>query len=359
MSTFCLLSDPENYVADDWDISAASDSGQYWLDLFAAHFKETLSHAAHRYGRSARRRIEAAGQDFTKVLDAVGAEVSDSGEKLTVMKLCRLREKVLRDNDLADPFAHIRQHHNDEAIELYGDLVHDLHVMPTQAKWQAIIEGVFAGNIFDLGATTTMHLADEVPNFMTTLDELRPRPWLVDDFDRLADDLPRRPPPKWTKAVVFVDNAGSDFVLGMMPLMRELALAGTQIVLAANELPTLNDITADEAADVVERLAAIDADLRALLDGEMLTVVSSGNDIPLIDLAQASDELNEAAIDADLVILEGMGRAIESNFDTPMTVDCLRLALLKDAKVAARIGGEVFDCVCKYTPKTTAPPDEE
>ena len=45
---------------------------------------------------------------------------------------------------------------------------------------------------------------------------------------------------------MFVDNAGRDLILGVMPLVREMALAGTMIVLAANELPSINDITVDE-----------------------------------------------------------------------------------------------------------------
>ncbi len=97
-------------------------------------------------------------------------------------------------------------------------------------------------------------------------------------------------------------------------------------------------------------LAAQDADLAALIEGGMFEVVSTGSEIPLLDLSEVSDELNEAAGDADLVILEGMGRAVESNYDAPFTVDCLRLAVLKDAGVAARVGGDVFDCICKYVP---------
>ena len=45
-----------------------------------------------------------------------------------------------------------------------------------------------------------------------------------------------------------------------------------------------------------------------------------------------------------------MGRAIESNYDAAMTVDCLQVALLKDHTIAARIGAELYDPVWKYTP---------
>jgi uncharacterized protein with ATP-grasp and redox domains len=195
-----------------------------------------------------------------------------------------------------------------------------------------------------------MNMAQESPDFLEVVENTRPRPWLVDDFDRLLDDLLISVPAKWGKAVIFIDNAGCDFILGVMPFARELALAGVQVVLAANESPSLNDLTADETVEIVESLAIIDRDLPALLDAQMFEVVSTGNDIPLIDLSEVSDELNAAASDADLVVMEGMGRAVESNFDAEFSVDALHLALLKDPNVAAQLGGEVFDCVCRYRP---------
>jgi type II pantothenate kinase len=101
---------------------------------------------------------------------------------------------------------------------------------------------------------------------------------------------------------------------------------------------------------VLAQLATADDDLAALLEAGMFEVVSTGNGSPLIDLSEVSDELNEAAADVELVILVGMGRAVESNLDARFTVSALHLALLKDAAVAKRIGGALFDCVCKYTP---------
>ncbi len=147
-----------------------------------------------------------------------------------------------------------------------------------------------------------------------------------------------------------MDNAGADFVLGLMPLARELAAHGTQVVLAANELPSLNDITADETVELVGQLTTVDEDLASYVSAGLFEVVSTGNDIPLIDLSEVSDELNEAAADADLVILEGMGRSVQSNFNTRFRVDSIQLCLLKDPSVAARVGGEVYDCVCMYRP---------
>jgi len=358
MGCFCLLRDPENYVVIDWDLLIDEPGRRYWLDHFERHFTHTLEHARVVYGRSAASRIEAADKELNEAIARLRADpASLPSGRLNIIELDRLRGDVLNRHGLGDPFQHVKARENASAMEMYPKVVHDLHVMSAEQKWLHLVECVFAGNIFDLGALETIDLADESVGFIELAERTKPRPWLLDDYDRLAADLIGSPPTPWSKAVVFVDNAGSDFVLGLMPLARELALGGTQIVLAANEAPALNDMTIDETIDVVEALAARDPDLAALIEGGMLEVVSSGNAIPLIDLSDVSDELNEAAADADLVLLEGMGRAVESNFETPFTVDALRLAILKDQAVAERLGGGLYDCICKYTP-VPAPADE-
>ncbi len=354
MSHFCLLRDPDNYQPIDWDLLADEAGRTHWLDHFEKHFAQTLQHAEETYGRPAAKKAEAAGDAFQEAIAKLREAPSGlPGGKLSIIELDRLRSRVLHEHEIPDPFLHIKSRENRKAMEIYPQVVHDLHVMGAEAKWLHLVECVFAGNIFDLGAMETLPLAEESVEFITLAERAKPRPWLVDDYDALAELLVPAPPTPWGKAVVFVDNAGSDFVLGLMPLVRELALGGTQIMLAANEGPALNDMTVDETVEVVEELSLIDPDLAALIEGGMLDVISSGSDLPLLDLSDVSDELNEAATDADLVLLEGMGRAVESNFDTPFTVDALRLAILKDAKVAERIGGGVYDCVCKYTPVAT------
>jgi type II pantothenate kinase len=350
MSHFCLLSDPDNYVAHDWDLLADEPARAHWLDHFEKHFSKTMDHAAKQYGRSVASRIQAARQEFSAAMQRLRENPAGQDGKLDIITLDRMRGQTLRRFKLNDPFAYIKARENDAAVKMYPEVVLRLRSLSNAEKWLHLVECVFAGNIYDMGAMEVMHLADEKADFVTLIDQIRPRPWLVDDYDRLAADLLTAPPTKWAKAIVFVDNAGSDFVLGLMPFVRELALGGTHIVLVANETPSLNDMTVNETISVVERIAADDLHLLALIDAGMFEVVSSGSDIPLIDLSQVSDELNTGADGADLVILEGMGRAVESNFDAKFKVDALRLAILKDQAVATRMGGNLYDCVCKYTP---------
>ena len=352
MSAFCLLADPADYSVSDVDLLADADAREYWLKHFEEHFALVLESARSSYGRQFGRQVETAGEQFAERMASLRAAPEPVDGRLGVLELCRLREKALRDNGLADPFRHVKQRENRLAADLYPEVAGRISALPAGQRWVRLIEGVFAGNVFDLGSTATMGYAREEVDFEKMMQQVKPRPWLIDDFDELEAILPvsGEQPAPWAKAVVFVDNAGADFILGVMPLACRLAAHGTRIVLAANELPSLNDITVDEAIQIVEQLAAADEDLATYLAAELFEVVSTGNDIPLIDLSEVSDELNEAAGDADLVILEGMGRSVESNLHTRFAVDCIQLCLLKDPSVAARVEGEVFDCVCMYRP---------
>ncbi len=352
LSAFSLLADPANYVVSDVDLLSDAGAREYWLKLFSEHFQHVLEAARQAYGRQFARQAQRAGQQFAATIESLRSSPQPIDGRLGVVELCRLREKALRDYGLKDPFRHVKLRENRVAAGLYGEAVASIAALPLEQRWDRLVRGVFAGNIFDLGSAATMGYARERVDFEQVIAQIRPRPWRIDDFDELSALLPTSggEPAPWAKAIVFVDNAGADFILGVMPLARQLAGHGTHVVLAANELPSLNDITVDETIEIVQQLAAEDEELATYVSAELFEVVSTGNDIPLIDLAQVSQELNEAAADADLVVLEGMGRSVESNLQTRFTVDSIQLCLLKDPAVAARVGGEVFDCVCMYRP---------
>lgn len=52
-------------------------------------------------------------------------------------------------------------------------------------------------------------------------------------------------------------NAGADIVLGMLPLAREFLRQGVEVVLCANTLPAINDVTAQELCDLVEKIGSL------------------------------------------------------------------------------------------------------
>ena len=51
---------------------------------------------------------------------------------------------------------------------------------------------------------------------------------------------------------------------------------------------------------------------------------------------------------ADLIVLEGMGRAIHTNFYAPFACDVLKMAVIKNRWLAAQLGGNMYSVVFKY-----------
>lgn len=57
----------------------------------------------------------------------------------------------------------------------------------------------------------------------------------------------------------------------------------------------------------------------------------------------------------DLVVIEGMGRTLHTNFHAKMKCECLKLAVIKNRWLALRLGGDMYAVICKYEqspPKT-------
>jgi len=50
----------------------------------------------------------------------------------------------------------------------------------------------------------------------------------------------------------------------------------------------------------------------------------------------------------DLVVIEGMGRTLHTNFHAKMKCECLKLAVIKNRWLALRLGGDMYAVICKY-----------
>lgn len=63
-----------------------------------------------------------------------------------------------------------------------------------------------------------------------------------------------------------------------------------------------------------------------------------------------SPELNDAirAHDVDLLIIEGMARALHTNLNAKFKCETLKLAVIKNQWLANRLGGDTFSIICKY-----------
>ena len=98
------------------------------------------------------------------------------------------------------------------------------------------------------------------------------------------------------------------------------------------------------------RVAEMDGVLNDALEVGRLELIGSGNGAPLIDLSRVSPQLARAAggDSVDLLVLEGMGRAVETNLSARSKVETLKLAMVKDEGVAEALGGKVYDLVMGY-----------
>ncbi|KAL5195804.1 Uncharacterized protein HKD37_20G057574 [Glycine soja] len=215
----------------------------------------------------------------------------------------RLREQVLREQGFRDIFKKIKDVENANAISLFQNVVHLNDAIEDEGKrLENLVRGIFAGNIFDLGAT---------------------------------------------QVIIFVDNSGADIILGILPFARELLRHGSQVILAANDLPSLNDVTYAELLEIISKLKDEEGCLMGVSTSNLI-IANSGNDLPVIDLTRVSQELAYLANDADLVILEGMGRGIETNLYAQFKCDSLKIAMVKHPEVAEFLGSRLYDCVIKY-----------
>ncbi|CAA2972137.1 Hypothetical predicted protein [Olea europaea subsp. europaea] len=291
-------------------------------------------------------RAEKFAQRYEEILEDLKKDPESHGGPPDCILLCQIREQVLRELGFRDIFKKVKDEENAKAITLFKDVVDLNDAIEDQTKRvQNLVRGIFAGNIFDLGSAQLAELfAKDGMSFQASCQNLVPRPWVIDDLDNFISKWGRK---LWKKAVIFVDNSGADIILGILPFARELLRLGVQVVLAANDLPSINDVTYPELVNIITKLKDENGKLVGV-DTSNLFIANSGNDLPVIDLTRISQELAYLASDADLVIMEGMGRGIETNLYAQFKCDSLKIGMVKHLEVAQFLGGRLYDCVFKY-----------
>ncbi|KAE9610075.1 putative pantothenate kinase [Lupinus albus] len=377
LEVFPLLTDPKMYEPNTIDISDHSEL-EYWLTILSEHLPDLVDKAVASEGGTddAKRRGDAFARAFSAHLARLMEEPAAYG-KLGLAKLLEMREECLREFHFVDAYISIKQRENEASLAVLPDLLMELDSLDEETRLLTLIEGVLAANIFDWGSRACVdlyHKGTIIEIYRMSRNKMQ-RPWQVDDFDafkeRMLGSGDKKPTPH-RRALLFVDNSGADIVLGMLPLARELLCRGTEVVLVANSLPALNDVTAKELPDIVAEAAKhCDILRRAAESGGLLVdamtntldsskenlstiplmVVENGCGSPCIDLRQVSSELAAAANNADLIILEGMGRALHTNLNARFKCDTLKLAMVKNQRLAETlVKGNIYDCVCKYEP---------
>ena len=354
LETFPLLREGRDYDPNIFDMLTNTTERDYWLDTLERLQSGLVERAlvSEPSSSDAKERAENFDNVFKSHLSRLREEPAAYG-RIGLADLFEMREECLRFFRFNDVYEDVKKQENESALLVLPDLLAEIDSLNDDERLLAIVEGVLAGNIFDWGSQGTLDLyrngtiLEIYRNARSTVN----RPWAIDDYDALRDRLNAPNAKQYRKALLFCDNSGADIILGMLPFARELLKRGTSVVLVANSLPAINDITATELTGILQATKSLDSQLEIAIDSGALSVVSSGSGSPCLDFRRLSNEACVAARDADLIVLEGMGRAIHTNYRAQFSCDTIKLAMIKHQRLAEKLfgpRGEIWDCVVRF-----------
>lgn len=354
LEKFPLLREGHEYDPNIFDMLTNAEERDYWLNTLERLQPGLVERALVSDAQSAdvKERAENFDNVFRSHLSRLRDEPAAYGQ-IGLADLFEMREECLRFFRFNDVYRDVKKQENQSALLVLPDLLAEIDSLDDDERLLSIVEGVLAGNIFDWGSQGTLNLYRNG----TILEIYRKarstvnRPWAIDDYDALRQRFNGARADPYRKALLFCDNSGADIILGMLPFARELLKRGTSVVLVANSLPAINDITADELNDILRDAARLDDQIGDAVRSGALSVVSSGAGSPCLDFRRLSNDVCVAARDADLVVLEGMGRAVHTNYRAQFSCDTLKLAMIKNQRLANALfgpDGKMWDCVCAF-----------
>ncbi|KAJ3654872.1 hypothetical protein Zmor_014027 [Zophobas morio] len=348
-----LLKNPSVYNPDTIDLVNDTKERKYWLPCLANMVKKFVGKASFLnpdYPEAA----ESAEICFQKFHELVVKAVEDPSilEPLSIRTLLEFNEDNLQANNFKDAWYTQKVSESSAALKEFKDRIDFIDsIADFEARWLEIVTGVLAGNVFDWGSTVVADILETSTNFGFTqaMSTIEKRPWFRDNLDNWIDRIKKE---SYKEAVIFVDNAGVDFILGILPLVREFLKQNTRVILTGNTSPALNDVTYDELKLYSQEAAKNCPIIEKAINTDQLVMVENGQKGPCLDLANLSPELCQVMTSADLVVLEGMGRAVHTNLYAKFTVDSVKLAVLKNEWLAKSLGGQQFSVIFNYETAT-------
>uniref|UniRef100_A0A182NNS0 Damage-control phosphatase ARMT1-like metal-binding domain-containing protein n=1 Tax=Anopheles dirus TaxID=7168 RepID=A0A182NNS0_9DIPT len=230
-----LLASVVTYNPDTLDLYQDPEANRYWFACFNDMVLKFERQAMVSQPRDATAKARAQSfrehcvEVFNKLQDARGESTS-----LGIRNLLEVIESGLRKFGFDDPWKEQKAIENKASIRLLKHRLQQLDNLTSEReRWTEIVRGVLAGNMFDWGAQAVTKILEANNGFglQQALDRIQKRPWLIDDLDGWLDRIEQEPPHRC--ATIFTDNAGIDFVLGIVPLVRELLKRNTKVLLCA------------------------------------------------------------------------------------------------------------------------------
>ncbi|KAJ3367719.1 Pantothenate kinase 4 [Kappamyces sp. JEL0680] len=348
LCAFPLLADPGSYVPDTSKLTEDPKLQAYWIDLLDANLHYLIDMAIQKNPDSLQR-AEKFESMYRQHLQDLRQKPKAYGP-LTVRSLLNLREQCLRQMGFNDIFHTVKEKENEAALKVVPEMFQAQDKLSMEELVDTLIFNILAGNMLDWGSTLIQEMfLKNGFDFTMAKSKIAFTPAFsnVEEFkNRLLLGDP------YHKCLIFVDNSGADIFFGILPFVRYLLKRGTRVIIAANSDPSVNDITAGELQLIVEELAKIDSAFSSGIRTGTLQVLSSGSGSPCLDLLRVSEELCIAARDVDLVMIEGMGRAIHTNYFAEFSVDCVKIAVFKNAQIAQELGAQLYEGLVRFEPKS-------
>lgn len=330
-----------------WDLEREPEVARHWVALLRDNFAYVLQIIAGEGDAARLRAAERVGAVLAEMFaDVVGG--AGAPEVRTVHDMTLVRESLLRAHGIPDPYRAVKAAESERCLETARGRI--------AAAWTAgaagdderrdldtlagLLADLLAGNLFDLGsrATQEAYRRGELNAVAGERFLGETRRWLA------ARPAPGRElllgcarPGEAGAVLIFADNAGPDFLLGVLPAAVFWSCRRA-VRIVVNSAPASNDVTWPEAGGLLARLAAEGGAIAAALESGRLGLVPSGTGSPGIDLRRVGPELNEAARSAAWILIDGQGRGVETNWTTRFSCPVLRVAMIKDPLVAAAIG---------------------
>ncbi|VDK42574.1 unnamed protein product [Anisakis simplex] len=354
LSMFPLLRNDIVYRPDTVSLNHDPEAREYWISCMEGGIEKTVVKAVESQVNctDAQERAESVKRKYLEHLKILREKPFAYG-CCNVRNLLDLREQILNQFFFDDAFLNQKRIENELALSELQDVLNEVDQIDDLRERQIrVVKGLLAGNVFDWGAKEVVKLMENATGggltFQMATNALQKRPWLVDDLDAWLNTFLRMR--CYRCALIFVDNSGADILLGVLPFARELIRRSCKVIIACNWSPALNDITAYEMQALMVGICEKDVTLREAILQKRLVVCDNGQGSPCLDLRRVNSSLCEMVLSegVDLVVIEGMGRAIHTNFDAHFTCDSLKVAVIKTKWLADRLGGDVFSVVCKF-----------
>lgn len=247
---------PDSFQLDD----IASQA--YWIDIMDVNLNHLVQIALNNGSKNSgtnnlanlddrRFRIDKFANMYRHHLNLLKKEPKAYGV-LTVRLLLNLREQCLHELGFMDVFQQVKESDNSAALLALPCLLNHVdHVFENEgmeAHVRVLINNMLAGNMLDWynllnkrGALGIQELFEIGKfNFSSALSKVGFNNKMNNSHDLINALASKR---RYKEAIIFVDNSGSDFILGVLPFARFLVFLGTHVIFAANTFPSVNDIT--------------------------------------------------------------------------------------------------------------------